>query len=291
MKISDLSRAVAATTEIATRSNLQVDDVSVVHNSNKLALHLAPCEVVARVAHVGQEVAEFEIAIAQALAEFDGCPVASLDPRVEPVVHIHDGFAVTIWTYYPPHESAAVGADAYADSLVRLHRGMQRLAISSPQIGAPHFTDRVAEAEQLVLHPPLTPGLPGDDRRFLIETLDGRRRSLARRGAPEQLLHGEPHPGNVLYTDAGPVFIDLETCCHGPVEFDLAHAPEAIGDLYPNVDRAALDDCRALVLAMVAAWRWDRTDEFPNGRSAGQQLLDALRAGPPWPSLDQLKGE
>jgi hypothetical protein len=37
---------------------------------------------------------------------------------------------------------------------------------------------------------------------------------------------------------------------------------------------------------MVAAWRWDPDDQLPNGNRAGQELLRALRAGPPWPSLD-----
>jgi hypothetical protein len=44
--------------------------------------------------------------------------------------------------------------------------------------------------------------------------------------------------------------------------------------------------CRLLVLAMVAAWRSDLDDQLPNGKRAGQELLGALRAGPPWPALD-----
>jgi hypothetical protein len=47
-----------------------------------------------------------------------------------------------------------------------------------------------------------------------------------------------------------------------------------------------LSDCRKLVLAMVAAWRWDLRDEFPDGRQAGYALLSALREGPPWRALD-----
>jgi len=51
----------------------------------------------------------------------------------------------------------------------------------------------------------------------------------------EQLLHGEPHPGNVLSTKNGLVFIDLETCCRGPVEFDIAHGllPSEDGRMLP----------------------------------------------------------
>ena len=109
---------------------------------------------------------------------------------------------------------------------------------------------------------------------------------IADRRATEQLLHGEPHPANVLNTKDGPLFIDLETCCRGPIEFDLAHVPEEVSEHYPDADQELLGECRGLVLAMVAAWRWDAGDQFPNGRRAGQELVSALRKGPPWPTLE-----
>lgn len=121
---------------------------------------------------------------------------------------------------------------------------------------------------------------------FLGGRLRSLREAIEERGAAEQLLHGEPHPGNVLGTEDGPLFIDLETCCRGPVEFDLAHVPDVVCTHYPNVDLELLDECRQLVLAMIAAWRWDRGDQFPDGRRFGEELLRLLRVGPPWPTLD-----
>jgi hypothetical protein len=90
----------------------------------------------------------------------------------------------------------------------------------------------------------------------------------------------------VLSTKTGLLFIDLETCCRGPVEFDLAHVPEDVSDRYAGANEELLSECRALVLAMVAAWRWDLGDQFPNGQRAGRELLSALREGPPWPTLN-----
>jgi aminoglycoside phosphotransferase (APT) family kinase protein len=113
---------------------------------------------------------------------------------------------------------------------------------------------------------------------------------IAGRGAAEQLLHGEPHPGNVLNTKNGPLFIDLETACRGPVEFDLAHVPKEVSACYVGIDHALLDDCRVLVLAMIAAWRSDPEDRFPSGSEAARELLAALRAGPPYPALDTISG-
>ena len=158
---------------------------------------------------------------------------------------------------------------------------MRRLALATP-----HFTDRVAEAHALVASPDRTPMLADADRELLDEALRNLSGAIIDRAATEQPLHGEPHPGNLLATVQGPVFIDLETCCRGPIEFDLAHAPDGASDHYPRVDRDLLHQCHGLTLAMVAAWRWDRDDEFPDGHRHGRALLAALRAGSPWPTLD-----
>jgi hypothetical protein len=277
--MSDVTRAIAAATSVAASLGLPASDAVVLHNSNKLALRLTPCDVLARVAHVGQEVAQFEVELAQRLAEA-GCPVGALEPRVEPLVHTRDGFAVTLWVYYEP-VTPHVSPAGYAQALERLHAGMRKVDVPSPR-----FTDRIAEAEEIVASPDLSPELAGADRVFLSGRLASLRRAIEDRGAAEQLLHGEPHPGNVLSTKDGPLFIDLETCCRGPVEFDLAHVPQAVCEHYPGADRGLLEECRQLVFAMVAAWHWDRGDQFPNGRRFGEELLRLLREGRPGPTLD-----
>jgi hypothetical protein len=170
---------------------------------------------------------------------------------------------------------------AYADALQRLHTGMR-----SVEIATPHFLDRVAEAEWLVTHRDESPALAEVDRHLLLSTLQSARERIHSRGVAEQLLHGEPHPGNLLSTRDGPLFIDFETCCRGPIEFDVAHVPEKVSVRFPDVDHVLLSECRRLVLAMVAAWRWDIRDEFPDGHHHGRAILSALRQGPPWPSLD-----
>jgi hypothetical protein len=279
MEMSDITRAIAAATSLATSLDLPADDAIVLHNSNKLALRLTPCDVLARVAHVGQEVAELEVELAQRLAEV-GCPVGALEPRVDPLVYRRDGFAVTLWTYYESVTPRLSPVD-YAEALERLHAGMRKVDLASPR-----FTDRIAEAEEVVANPDLSPELADADRVFLSGRLASLRRTIEERGAVEQLLHGEPHQGNVLSTKNGPLFIDLETCCRGPVEFDLAHAPEEVCEHYPNVDHVLLDECRQLVLAMLAAWRWELGDQFPNGKRFGEEFLRLLREGSPWPPFD-----
>lgn len=173
MEMSEVPRATAAATAVAVSLGLPTDGATVLHDSNKLALRLRPCDVFARAAPVGQEAARFEIELAQRLAEVGG-PVCPLEPRVDPRVYVRDGFTVTLWTCCEPV--------------------------------APHVPQ---------------------------------------------------------------------------VEFDFAHVPEAVCEHYPGLDRGMLEECRQLVLAMVAAWRWGLGDEFPNGRPFGEELLRALREGPP----------
>ncbi|HEU5011116.1 MAG TPA: aminoglycoside phosphotransferase family protein [Roseiflexaceae bacterium] len=272
MQTSDIPRAVAAATSIAAALDLPVDDAIVLHNSNKLALRMLPCDILARVAHAGHEVAQFEVDLAQRLAE-TGSPVAALDPRVEPRVYERDGFAVTLWTYYAPVSPRDVAPAEYAQALARLHAGMRKI-----DLAAPHFTDRIAQAQWLVGNRAQTPELADAERELLAKTLGSLRRAIADRGAAEQLLHGEPHPGNLLRTKNGLLFIDLETCCRGPVEFDIAHAPDDVSEHYPAVNHDLLRECRILMLAMITTWRWDRDDQLPNGRQLGAAWLSQMRA-------------
>ena len=272
MQASEVPRAVAAAMSTASSLDLTVGDAIVLHDSNKLTLRLLPCDVLARVAPVAHQVAQFEVELAQRLAE-SGCPVAALEPRVDPRVYERDGFVVTLWTYYEPAAPGEVSPAGYASALERLHAGMRKL-----DVPAPHFTDRVEQAQQLVASRARTPALARADRELLGDTLRSLRRVIGEHGGTGQLLHGEPHPGNVLTTKNGLLFIDLETCCRGPVEFDLAHAPEEVSEHYPGVNQDLLRECRILVLAMIATWRWDLGDQLPNGRQLGTEWLSQIRA-------------
>jgi aminoglycoside phosphotransferase (APT) family kinase protein len=273
MKASDVPRAVAAGMATASALDLRVDDAVVLHDSNRLAVRLLPCDVLARIAPVAHHAgAAFEVEVARRLAATES-PVAALEPRVEPCVYLRDGFAVTLWTYYEPAPSEDIAPADYAQALARLHAGMRQIDVT-----APHFTDRVEEAQWLVANRDHTPDLADADRELLGETLRSLRHTIVDRGAPEQLLHGEPHPGNLLRTKRGLLFIDLETCCRGPVEFDIAHAPEEVSVHYPMVDQDLLRECRILMLAMIATWRWDQDDSLPNGRQLGTEWLSQIRA-------------
>ncbi len=71
MKAADALRAVGVGTSAALSAGLKVDDAAVLQNSNKLAVRLLPCDVLARVASVGDHVLDFEIELARRLARHD----------------------------------------------------------------------------------------------------------------------------------------------------------------------------------------------------------------------------
>lgn len=273
MELPEVMPALAATTSLASELGLRVAGTTIIQRANRLTVRLLPCDVLVRIAATvrrNEQIAMFELDMAQRL-EVAGSPIALLEPRVEPHVYIQDGFAITFWRYYETSADETT-PDEYAHALERLHAGMKHL-----DVVAPRFTDRVDEAQAIVQDRSQSHELAEADRELLSDSLRDLRRAVVARGANEQLLHGEPHPGNLLKTASGMRFIDFETCCYGPIEFDIAHAPDEIAGHYADADQTLLRDCRLLKLAMVASWRADRDDVFPNGREMRDEMLVQLR--------------
>ena len=78
------------------------------------------------------------------------------------------------------------------------------------------------QARETVLQSPL---LPSEHRqaydvlsRQLIEAVE---HSFAHAQPTAIRLHGDCHPGNILWTDAGPHFVDMDDSCNGPAVQDL----------------------------------------------------------------------
>jgi aminoglycoside phosphotransferase (APT) family kinase protein len=282
MESAEARRAVAAAISTASALDLAVDDAVVLNDSNRLVARLLPCDVVARVSPMGWFGAAREVELVRRLADETDAPVAGLDPRVEPCLHERDGFEIAMWTYFDPVPSNELAPADYTDALERLHGALRQVDVS-----APHFTDRLAEIRRWLADRDFTPELTDEDRELLADRianpgpfLDG--------GAAEQLLHGEPHPGNVIDTKNGPLFFDFENCARGPVEFDLAWVPRVVSEGYRGADHDLIAECRGVVLALIAAHRWRRDDQHPSGRQGGVAFLNAVRDGPPWPASDDV---
>jgi Ser/Thr protein kinase RdoA (MazF antagonist) len=274
MEPSEVSRAVDAARATASALGLLVGDAAVVHNSDRIAVRLTPCDVLARVApSSAQEGMDFEAEVARRLADTDS-PVGELEPRVDPGVHVHDGFAISLWTYYEQlGKSSDLAPADYANTLVRLHAGLRQIDLEAPPI-----IERVTGWAEEVGDRELTPGLGDRDRDLLSETLGHMSAAIDGWSFDEQLLHGEPHPGNLLSTWRGSLFIDLGTCQRGPVEYDLAYVPEGIAEHYPGANPDLVHQFRILMWAGVTTMRWGRDDQFPNRDYWRTEGLNQLRA-------------
>lgn len=196
---------------------------------------------------------------------------------------VGDDFEITFWKYFEAVPDREVPTPEYLGALVDLHAGLRRATVD-----APHVRDRIAATLEFVTSRNRTPDLADGDRALLASMLRDRGTAIAASVVPEQLLHGEPHPWNLLDTHGGVRFIDFENTCIGPLEYDLAWVPDDVATRYPNVDQGLLANCRAVVLAIIAAHRWSRDDRHPSGRRSGHAFLGALRNGPPWPTLDHI---
>ncbi len=279
MDPTKVRRAVEAAKATATGLGLQVDDAVVIHNSDRIAVRLIPCDVLARVGpSMWQAGMQFEAEISGRLAE-TGSPVG--EPHVQPGVFVRDDFAITLWTYYEPVDrpdgtevegtSLHVAPAEYVHALVQLHAGLRQVDMS-----APHITDRLNGWAGAAGNRDRTPELPDTDRELICDTFKSVSAAISGSGSDEQLLHGEPHPQNLLSTRRGPLFIDV-TCQRGPIEYDLAYVPHEVAARYPGADLDLVQQFRILMWAGVATMRWYPEDQFPNRDYWRIEALGRLR--------------
>ena len=104
------------------------------------------------------------------------------------------GFGITMWTYVAPVHRLLPPAE-YAHALGRLHAGLRQTDVTMP-----HVMERVAETQRDVASRDITLTSrrrtgPCSPTRCVICGID------RRPARPEQLLHGGPHPWNVLDTN------------------------------------------------------------------------------------------
>ena len=103
------------------------------------------------------------------------------------------------------------------------------------------------------------PALAGADRELLIRAFDTLRSQLLVLAPPAShiVLHGAPHAYNILLVGNEPRFIDFETTCTGPVEWDAAYlAPNAERFYGQALQAPLLRACRAMASVKTAVWCW-----------------------------------
>ena len=223
--------ALSAAVVIARELGLDVGQPKILSNDQNLLLLLSPSPVVARVATriawSRPDPAAWlarEVAVA-AHAAGNGGPVVPPTALVDPGPHNKDGYALTLWTYVEADGDLASESEM-GEALGQLHLSLRdfprsalpdRLPVHAQiENGIAALTrDRVIEAETLErlarMHEQLSRGLEA------IKGTDG-------------VIHGDAHPWNLLHTDAGWRWIDMEETGFGPQEFDLAVLASKVDD-------------------------------------------------------------
>jgi Ser/Thr protein kinase RdoA (MazF antagonist) len=179
-------------------------------------------------------------------------------------LHHHAGFRFSV---FARHGGRAPELDD-SDTLERIGRFIGRIHA----VGAAHpFAARPAldietfgvEPRGFLLeHDFIPPELLESYRSVSAQALDAVRDAYARAGEPQILrLHGDCHPGNVLWTDAGPHFVDFDDSRNGP----------AIQDLWMLLGNERADQQRALA-DLLAGY-----EDFREFDPRELHLIEALR--------------
>jgi len=217
------ARAVAAARAVALANSVACEDAVVVAARSNVLVHLKPAPVIARVmsgtAMLHDDVEKWlarEVAVGVFLAE-RGLAVPPSDV-LAPGPHQHDGLWMTFWEYVE-HDASRRLPPAYelGNSLRELHAA---LAEFPGQLGP--LSDVRDWLDQLLAMLRPSPRLTAEDRDLLRSRLREMTPTVFETSLPVQAIHGDASVSNLLRTDNGLIWNDLEDACIGPVHWDVA---------------------------------------------------------------------
>lgn len=216
----DSSRAVAACLAVAAAHGLEITGARLLRDVTNVVVDLPETPVIGRVSmslgrHRGPRWVETEIAFASHAVR-RGARVGAPASALQPGPHERDGFIVSFWDRVPNDRDLPLDDAAAGRGLRDLHE-----AVSDFDHELPSF-DRLDEVDRLLAQ--MSPESIGTRAELEIVR---RAAALAREAvssfaAHNRPLHGDAHLGNVLRTELGPIWSDLENVCVGPIEYDLA---------------------------------------------------------------------
>jgi thiamine kinase-like enzyme len=158
-----------------------------------------------------------EVAVGVFLAERTDLVVPPSDV-LPPGPHERDGLWMTLWKFVPHDEQAP---PLEPRELGRSLRDLHAALADFPGDQAPLSAIRDWLARLLAELRP-SPALTQRDIDSLRFDLDALTPAVFESSLPAQALHGDASIGNLLRTDSGLVWNDLEDVCAGPVAWDVA---------------------------------------------------------------------
>ena len=213
--------ALAAAQAVAREHRVACDEAVLIAAGSNVLVHLKPAPVVARVM-TGTAVLHDdperwltrEVAVGTFLADLVVAPTDLLPPGP----HERDGLWMTLWQFValdehaPPPEPRELGR-----SLRDLHEALAGF----PAALAPLSEIRDwLEGLRAELRP--SPAVTAEDIAWLGLELEALTPAVFESALPAQALHGDASVSNLLRTERGLVWNDLEDVCAGPVAWDVA---------------------------------------------------------------------
>ncbi|XVV13185.1 phosphotransferase family protein [Actinoplanes sp. CA-131856] len=175
--------------------------------------------------------------VVAAIRTSDGTMVRRLGDRYAVTVHpLVTGSAGT----FGPHPEA--DREPVLDMLIALHRTTGTAPRADLRLpGRARLESALADLDRSWTSGPYAEPA----RRLLAEHAAAVTRRLSRLDAPPSpgswvVTHGEPHPGNVLWSPSGPLLIDWDTVQLAPPERDLWMLTDAMIDAPPSIDMPLL---------------------------------------------------
>jgi aminoglycoside phosphotransferase (APT) family kinase protein len=273
-----LTSELMAATSAAAKAGLGVVTPHMLHLGDHTTVRLAPWPIVARIASgtsfdVSREKLTRELAIACHLAS-RGAPTVRPTTTPAPGPYLEDDCAITLWEFV---DGRAVSTEAdeiaAAASLQLVHR-----ALADVDLHLPSFTTKVDSCETILTNSAEAPKLSIGDRLFLRRLYATLREALNVRQDTWQPLHGDAHLGNVLLAESGPIWMDLEAACLGPIEWDVVNLPVASWSRFSGIDAALMHLFADVRSFCVAVWCWAKFDRSAATAEAAIYHLGELKA-------------
>lgn len=251
--------SIAAAQAVAREHGVACDEAVPIAAGSNVLVHLKPAPVVARVM-TGTAVLHDdperwlagEVAVGAFLAERTDLVVAPTD-LLPPGPHARDGLWMTLWTFVAHDAQAPPPApQELGRSLRGLHAALAGFPGDLPPLsGVRDWLERLLGE----LRP--SPGLTRGDLDRLRARMDAVTPTVFESALPAQALHGDASISNLLRTDGGLLWNDLEDVCTGPVGWDVAglvtsasaHGAAFVDELLAAYGEPGVDDLETFLEA------------------------------------------
>lgn len=262
----------------AAEAGLGAVTAQLLHLGNHTTVRLNPWPIVARIASgtsfdFTDDSLARELEIGRHLAK-RGASAVRPTALVPPGPYMEKECAVTLWQFV---DGRPITTEDDARLAAASLREVQA-ALLDFEGDLPSFLTKVESCEIILAKADEAPKLPGADRQFLLKLYDKLRAELNTITGPWQPLHGDTHLDNVVITNnSDAVWMDLESVCMGPIEWDVAGLGDVGSSEFKDVDQALVRLLRDVRALCVAVWCWAEFDRSAASRDAAIYHVEELK--------------